>query len=114
VHDEGVLVPALVPAESQIRQGYFLFCVGFCAGARPVALRPAEVALTPRAAAFRRGAAGAVRFFTPAARDLAAAGAGAGAAGVGNWFGFRGSGAERFGSTVDRCTSVNRVWSPIV
>jgi hypothetical protein len=82
VNDVGILVAALVAAETQVRQGYFLFWlrVTFTLDARE------------RAAAFRRGA-GAGRFFTPSAPRLLAAARGA----DGFDAGFASAGA-RFGS----------------
>lgn len=101
--DVSVFVAALVTAESQKRQGYFLFCdrdgiaAAVLRAGRATALR--EIGLRRRASgALRFVSEGAVRtagFATGAARRAACA-------------------VRRVSLTGARCTMVNRVWSPIV
>ena len=92
VDDKCVLVAALVAAEPEVRQGYFLFC------ARDALLRAGAL---PRAGdVFRAGGF---------ARRAAAERAGDDAERAGF-----GAETRRTSGVAARCTIVNRVWSPIV
>jgi hypothetical protein len=105
VDDERVFVAALVAAEPEVRQGYFLFCARAVLGARRAWRDPRDTDFRLGAgAAFRAAAAGRLVGATrtsPAGRFTAARrGAGAG--------------AGRLTSGVLLWTSVKRVWSPSV
>ena len=116
-----VLVAALVAAEAQVRQDYFLFCAraGFAA---------ARAARTGRDAVFGGGAvlraagrfalerAGALARAVAAARGVAVRGVAAGrsAAAARLAAAGRGSTAAALTSAALRWTSVKRVWSPMV